>query len=111
SVLIAACRIPYTADTTPMARTSHHHQRGPPPSRSNPTRMMPYAPRLTMAADISAETWLGASGCARGSHACSGTAPALDEKPTSVVTNTVADIAGDSPPAASRSAANPSSGA
>src|SRR5436309_3205196 len=38
SVFRAACRIPYTAETAPSASTSSHHQRGPPPSRSNPTR-------------------------------------------------------------------------
>ena len=34
-----------------------------------------------MTPDISAETWLGAAGCARGSHTCSGITPALDAKP------------------------------
>ncbi len=42
-----------------------------------------------MAADISAETWLGASGCARGSQACSGTRPAFDPNPARTRTNTV----------------------
>ena len=42
-----------------------------------------------MAADISAETGPGASGCARGNHTCKGTAPALDAKPTSASTKAV----------------------
>ena len=62
------------------APTSHHH-RGPPPSRSRPTRTRPYTPMFTIAALISAETWLGASGCARGSHTCSGTMPGLGREP------------------------------
>ena len=45
-------------------------------------------PRLTIAALISADTGLGASGCARGSQACSGTRPAFDPNPATVNTNT-----------------------
>ena len=40
-----------------------------------------------MAPDMSADTGLGASGWARGSHTCSGTAPAFDAKPASARTN------------------------
>ena len=40
-----------------------------------------------MAADISADTGPGASGWARGSHTCSGTAPALEPNPTTARTN------------------------
>ena len=81
-------------------------------------------PRLTIAALISAETGLGASGCARGNQACSGTRPALEPNPTSVRTNTAVRAPGgtadrsanrSAPPAArtarirpSRIAANPS---
>ncbi len=41
SVAIAACNIPYTAETAPAVSSTSHHQRGPPPSRSNPTRITP----------------------------------------------------------------------
>ena len=41
SVLITACRIPYTAERAPSASTSSHHQLVPPPIRSNPTRTIP----------------------------------------------------------------------
>ena len=39
---------------------------------------------LTIAALISADTGLGASGWARGNQACSGTSPALDPNPATV---------------------------
>ena len=39
---------------------------------------------LTIAALINAETGLGASGCALGSHACSGSRPAFDPNPRTV---------------------------
>nr|CRL74514.1 hypothetical protein CPGR_01290 [Mycolicibacter nonchromogenicus] len=42
-----------------------------------------------MAALSSADTGLGASGCARGSHACRGSSPALEPNPIRVNTNTV----------------------
>ena len=42
-----------------------------------------------MAPDISAEMWLGAKGCARGSHAWKGTSPALVPKPMIPATATV----------------------
>ena len=41
-----------------------------------------------MAALISAETGLGASGWARGSQACMGTSPAFDPNPADVSRNT-----------------------
>ena len=53
-------------------------------------------PRFTIAALISADTGLGASGWARGSQACSGTRPALDPKPTSVARTPPSAVAGDS---------------
>ena len=89
----------------PAATTSRRRPPSP-PSRSKPTRMMPYTPMLTIAADISAETLLGASGCARGSHACSGTIPAFDPNPIPVATKISPATVGDSPPAASRRAGN-----
>src|SRR5262249_9154360 len=77
-------------------------------------------PSLTIAADISAETWLGASAWARGSHGCRGTAPAFDANPHRHSTNTVPltaagtaelcpRIAMKSDPAAAASHARPSS--
>jgi len=39
---------------------------------------------------ISADTWLGAAGCASGSQACSGTTPAFDPAPISASTTTAA---------------------
>ena len=45
-------------------------------------------PRLTIAALISADTGLGASGWARGSQACNGTRPAFDPNPATVNANT-----------------------
>ena len=67
---------------------------------------MPYTPRFTIAADISADTLLGASGWARGSHACNGTIPAFDPNPIPVATKTSPATVGDSPLAASLSAGN-----
>ena len=46
-------------------------------------------PSFTMAPDIRADTWLGASGWARGSQTCRGTIPALDPNPTSANPKTV----------------------
>ena len=40
-------------------------------------------PILITTPDMSAETWLGATGCAIGSQTCSGTMPALEPKPKS----------------------------
>ena len=58
-----------------------------------------------MAALISAETGLGASGCARGNQACSGSSPALEPKPANVRTNTaVRAPAGTADRSAKRSA-------
>ena len=37
---------------------------------------------------ISAETWLGAAGCASGSHTCSGTMPAFEPAPSSTSSST-----------------------
>ena len=68
----------------PAATTSAGHRRA---GRSRPAAS-PYTPRLTIAADIRADTWLGASGCARGSQTCSGTRPAFDPNPASASTNT-----------------------
>ena len=39
---------------------------------------------------ISAETWLGAAGCASGSQTCSGTRPAFEPAPSSIRTSTSA---------------------
>lgn len=58
-----------------------------------------------MAALINAETGLGASGWARGSHACSGTAPALDVNAAATSTNTSPRSVGDTPCAPARRAA------
>src|SRR5512139_331051 len=55
-------------------------------------------PSLTMAADMSADTWLGASAWARGSHGCSGTAPALDANPARHNRNTPPLAAADREP-------------
>src|SRR5260370_27943558 len=49
-------------------------------------------PSFTMAPDISAETWLGASGWARGNHTWSGTTPALEPNPANAARNTTAPV-------------------
>ncbi len=59
-----------------------------------------------MAPDISADTGPGASGWARGSHTCTGTAPALDAKPARASTNARERTAGGMAPAPARIAAN-----
>ena len=71
---------------------------------------MPYTPRFTIAADISADTWLGASGWARGSHACSGTMPGLRPEPDQAQQEHHARDRGDRSAAAARSAEQPSPG-
>ena len=63
-------------------------------------------PSLTITPDISAETWLGAAGCARGSQTCSGTRPAFEPKPTSARTKTAFRVAGARDPAPARRASN-----
>ncbi len=47
-----------------------------------------------MMPDIKADTGLGAIGCARGSHKCSGTIPALVPKPTNASRKTAVRSAG-----------------
>ena len=69
---------------------------------------MPYTPKVTIAADISAETWLGASGWARGSQACSGRMPAFEANPIKVSANTSPAVVGESVVAATRNAGNES---
>ena len=54
---------------------------------------------LTIAALINAETGLGASGCARGNHACSGSSPALDPNPVRVNRNTAVRVPDERPSA------------
>src|SRR5450756_2318692 len=58
-----------------------------------------------MTPDISAETWLGAAGCARGSQTWRGTTPALVAKPPSAKKNSVVRVAPSRSPAAARRAA------
>src|SRR6266498_285989 len=48
----------------------------------------PYTPTFSITPDISVETWLGATGWARGSHTRSGITPALVPHPTSASRNT-----------------------
>ena len=79
--------MPSTAETRPANRTNSPHQAGPPPNTSNTMRSSPYTAVFSITADISAEIWLGAAGCARGSQMCKGTMPALAPKPTSSITN------------------------
>ena len=62
-------------------------------------------PRLTIAPDISAETGLGASGCARGSQTWSGTAPALEANPMRTSTKAMERSAGERVAACARMSA------
>ena len=66
---------------------------------------MPYTPIVTIAALIAAETWLGASACARGSHTCIGTRPALVPNPRT--SRTKASAAAPEPGRTAAIAANP----
>src|SRR4051794_7378865 len=59
---------------------------------------------FTIAADISADTWLGASGWARGNQTCRGTIPAFEPNPARHSTKTSPAAAGDKLPAAARTA-------
>ncbi len=45
---------------------------------------MPYAPALIMTPESRALAGAGATGCARGSHTCTGTMPALTPKPSTI---------------------------
>ena len=56
------------------------------------TRRSPYTPILITTPDIRAETWLGATGCAMGSHTCSGAMPALVPKPRSASANAASRV-------------------
>src|SRR6185503_9616153 len=71
-----------------------HHQAGE-PSRSKTMRTKPYTATLVMTPLISAETCVGAAGCASGSQTCSGTSPALEPAPISASTSTTAEIAAE----------------
>ena len=51
-------------------------------------------PTLIIAPDISAEAWLGATGCASGSQTCAGTMPAFEPNPISASTKTAEQSAG-----------------
>src|SRR5512142_1546577 len=74
--------MPSSPVTAPANRTTYPHQYGPPPRKSNVKRTKPYTAVFSITADISAETGLGAIGCAFGSHKWKGTRPALVPKPT-----------------------------
>ena len=56
--------------------------RGVAPSHWNSTRISPYSATLIIIPDISADRCAGATGCARGSHECSGMNPAFVPNPT-----------------------------
>ncbi len=62
-------------------------------------------PSLTIAADIKAETWLGAAGCARGSQTCSGAMPAFEPNANSASAKTADAAAGEAAAPCTRSAA------
>ena len=57
-----ACNTPYSADAAPTSSSSTAHQRGPGPINTRSIRMIPYTPKVTIAALINADTGLGASG-------------------------------------------------
>ena len=73
--------MPYSAEARPITSRTIAHHGGPPGSRRQLTRSTPYTPVFTIAALITAETWLGASGWARGSQTWTGTTPALVRNP------------------------------
>src|SRR5262249_21466227 len=87
------------------AQRDSAHQTGPPPSRSSETRNRPYTPILIITPDISADTWLGAAGCAIGSQTCNGTSPAFEPKPTNASVKIKFLTAGDSVEAPARRSA------
>ena len=65
-------------------------------------------PVLIITPDITAETWLGAAGCASGSQTCSGKKPALVPNPTTASRNaTLASGAGSPPRRLSKSSEPP----
>ena len=57
-------------------------------------RTNPYTATFVITPLISADTWLGAAGCASGSQTCSGTSPAFDPAPISASANAPAATAG-----------------
>ncbi len=59
-----------------------------------------------MTPDMSADTWLGAAGCARGSQTWSGITPALPAKPSARRTKAASRVAGARAGAAARQSAN-----
>ena len=62
-------------------------------------------PILIIAPDMSADTWLGAAGCARGSQTWSGMSPAFEPKPMSAKAKTASRVPGASVRAAARRSA------
>ena len=88
SCCTSAHSTPPSADSSPSASSVIPSQRGVAPSHSNSTRIRPYSATLIITPDIRADRCAGATGCARGSHECSGTSPALVPKPTRAATAT-----------------------
>ena len=63
-------------------------------------------PNLSMTPDMSAETWLGAAGWARGSQTCNGIMPALAPKPRNASTKARLRVAAGRLAAVARRSAN-----
>jgi hypothetical protein len=91
---------PPTAEAVPASMSATPHHGGPTPSQSVPARSRPITPSLIITPDMSAETWLGAAGCATGSQTCSGMMPALLANPSARRTKTAFRAGAPSPAAA-----------
>ena len=98
-----------TAEIEPSMSTVLPHDAGSGPTagarRSKPKRKRPYSATLSITPDMSADTWLGAAGCAFGSQTCRGTTPALVPNPAKASMNSVVRVEPSRPRAAVRSAA------
>ena len=57
-------------------------------------RTKPYTATLVITPLMSADTWLGAAGCASGNQTCSGTSPALEPAPSRASARTAAASGG-----------------
>ena len=78
-----AYRIPIAAVTAPAPMVTRPGQAPAGGSSRNANSAMPYTPIFTTTPDRNADPSAGATGCASGSHTCSGTSPALNPNPHS----------------------------
>src|SRR5258708_33784272 len=89
---MSACNTPSSALAAPKSSTTPPDHQAGGPIRSKTMRTKPYTATLVMTPLMSADTWLGAAGCASGNPTGSGPSPALDPGPSNVSAQTAEAI-------------------